>query len=308
MVGIYKITNTLNDKCYIGQSIDIQTRWTQHIYAGTHNIARLNKSKFYQAIKEDGIENFSFEILELLSREELNTRERYWIQYYDSYKNGYNSTPGGYGESSWFFDPELIQSLWDDGYCISEIAHFVNCSVVTVGRRLKNYKNYSPEESYKRTVERRIYRNFEINQRRSYKLDEINNNSCKKIYQYDLNGKFLREFSSIKEAGLLFNTNSKNGYRNIYEALKNKQPYAYGYLWSLNKVDTLPSYNTKIRWNSNKKVKCIETQQKFDSLNEAAKWCGLSSGKIIGTFLSGKRKSAGKHPITNQKLHWQLIE
>lgn len=55
------------------------------------------------------------------------------------------------------------------------------------------------------------------------------------------------------------------------------------------------------------RVICLETQQIFDSCKDAANWCGVHYS-LIGGCCSGKRKSAGKHPTTRQKLHWMYYE
>ena len=52
-------------------------------------------------MREQGIDNFSFEILECCSRRQLNAREKYWVAYYDAYENGYNSSPGGDARKKW---------------------------------------------------------------------------------------------------------------------------------------------------------------------------------------------------------------
>ena len=100
MVGIYKITNNINNKCYIGQSVHIEERWKEH--KSEYNQERENKKTLYLAFKKYGIENFSFEIIEECKPEQLNLKEQYWIDYYDSYNNGYNMTSGGetiYGDN-----------------------------------------------------------------------------------------------------------------------------------------------------------------------------------------------------------------
>ena len=56
-----------------------------------------------------------------------------------------------------------------------------------------------------------------------------------------------------------------------------------------------------------KKVQCIETQEIFNSLTDAAKWCNLKDPSTISSYLHGKGMSAGKHPITHEKLHWKYI-
>lgn len=91
--GIYKITNQLNNKCYIGQAIDIATRWKEHAKCGL-DIDTPAGNKLYQAMLKDGLQNFSFEILEECPRTELNEKEKYYIQLYQSKEYGYNSTAG----------------------------------------------------------------------------------------------------------------------------------------------------------------------------------------------------------------------
>lgn len=89
MIGIYKITDKISGKSYVGQSMNIFSRWKEHA-------RNIRKGK---GINENGVplklENLTFEILELCSTEELDDREIYWIKYYDSYNNGFNKTSGG---------------------------------------------------------------------------------------------------------------------------------------------------------------------------------------------------------------------
>lgn len=58
---------------------------------------------------------------------------------------------------------------------------------------------------------------------------------------------------------------------------------------------------------SAKKVKCLETDEIFDTVKEAANWCNIGHSDIAA-YIRGKQKSAGKHPITNEKLHWEYVE
>lgn len=95
---IYKITNLINQKAYIGQTIkDGQTRWLEHQKHsnGTH-INDQNKS-LYRAMRKYGIENFSFEILQdnIESYEDLDKAEIYWIDFFNTFVDGYNETSGG---------------------------------------------------------------------------------------------------------------------------------------------------------------------------------------------------------------------
>lgn len=91
--GIYKLTNLKNQKIYIGQAVDIGTRWKDHIKAGL-GIDTPN-NMLYTAMMEDGVENFTFEVLEECGRSHLNDREKYYIAFYRSQEWGYNMSRGG---------------------------------------------------------------------------------------------------------------------------------------------------------------------------------------------------------------------
>ena len=93
--GIYKIQNKINKKVYIGQSVDIEKRWTVHKRL-------LNKNKHHNnhlqnAWNKYTEKNFIFTIVEKCSIDSLNSREQYWIAVNDSYNNGYNLDKGGSG-------------------------------------------------------------------------------------------------------------------------------------------------------------------------------------------------------------------
>ena len=94
MVGIYKYTNKLNGKVYIGRSINITHRKWEHVnHPSTHSI-------FDQLISKIGEDKFDFEIIEECLPEELQEKEKYWIKYYDccildGRDKGYNMTRGG---------------------------------------------------------------------------------------------------------------------------------------------------------------------------------------------------------------------
>lgn len=91
--GIYKITNVKNQMCYIGQAKDMRKRLNEHLKKGL-GIDTPQGNKLYQAMLGDGIDSFTFELLEQCSEEELNSKERYYIELYNSIDYGYNSQSG----------------------------------------------------------------------------------------------------------------------------------------------------------------------------------------------------------------------
>ena len=93
ITGIYKITNQINNKCYVGQSVDISKRWKDHAKCGL-GIDAPQGNKLYKDMQEIGIWNFSWELLEACPREQLNEKEKYYINLYQSQDFGYNSTKG----------------------------------------------------------------------------------------------------------------------------------------------------------------------------------------------------------------------
>ena len=102
MTGIYLITNLINNKVYVGQSTDIERRWSEHLRSAqpekySIRSARDSKTPIHLAMQKYGINNFTLQILEQCQRSELDDKEQYWIDYYHSTEKdiGYNITNGG---------------------------------------------------------------------------------------------------------------------------------------------------------------------------------------------------------------------
>lgn len=91
--GIYKITNTLNEKVYIGQSVEVVSRLKTHVKSAVGAIPASN-NKLYTSMRQDGLWNFTWEIIEECPREQLNEREAYWIEFYNATDWGMNSQKG----------------------------------------------------------------------------------------------------------------------------------------------------------------------------------------------------------------------
>lgn len=93
VTGIYKITDQITGACYVGQSVDIATRWKSHAKCGL-GIDTPQGNKLYKAMMEDGIWNFSWELLEACSKDQLDEKEKFYIDLYGAKDYGMNTTKG----------------------------------------------------------------------------------------------------------------------------------------------------------------------------------------------------------------------
>lgn len=94
--GIYVITNNINGKKYVGLSKNCLKRWSDHYSNSYHSKRKDDLDKaLYRAMRKYGRDNFSFQVIEECDEDKLPEREIYWIAKLDTYKNGYNETPGG---------------------------------------------------------------------------------------------------------------------------------------------------------------------------------------------------------------------
>ena len=90
-IGIYKITNTKNNMCYIGQTkAGFKNRWRTHAKRGVRAEEATN-NRLYKAMWEEGLENFTFQIIEICEPAKLTEREKFFIDYYCAKDYGYNS-------------------------------------------------------------------------------------------------------------------------------------------------------------------------------------------------------------------------
>lgn len=90
--GIYKITNIKNDKIYIGQSINIERRWKRHLSASKNPKSHEYNAPLHIDMRKFGDEAFEIEILEECNKEELNEKEKYWIEETKAFQYGYNNS------------------------------------------------------------------------------------------------------------------------------------------------------------------------------------------------------------------------
>lgn len=145
---IYLITNTINSKVYVGQTIQtLNKRFNGHCcYSKSDRSANMYIKR---AIHKYGKDKFHIQLLEECPIEKLNDREKYWIEYYNSYNTGYNLTLGG--QDSNYFNLHRIEDFIDiqkfEQYILefkplaTEVAkHFgiSRCSVYNLIKRLNN--------------------------------------------------------------------------------------------------------------------------------------------------------------------------
>jgi hypothetical protein len=162
-------------------------------------------------MKKYGIENFTIQEIESVSVDNINERERYWIEYYQSFKNGYNATIGGDGRP--YIDYDLVVETYNKCLNQKEVSRQLNIDGNTVRKILK------------------------------LKGIEILNNPTvnilqhgKSVYQFSLDGEYIASYPSARQAAKSVTTKTGNGgaASHIISVCNGKRYSAYGYIWSFN--------------------------------------------------------------------------
>jgi group I intron endonuclease len=270
--GIYKIENLINGKVYIGQSVDVNYRLTNHKSESFNPNSNSYETAIHRAIRKYGIENFSFEVIERCSPDELKDREVYWIKKYESYEKGYNMTHGGEGVPS--INRQYIYELWDKGMSIGEIYEYTGHGKHSIINILTNYENYNKDESYKRG--KKVF------------------SQCmsRKIEQYDLNGKFIAIYNSVAEAAEVVNTKPHN----INEAIRGKLLSAAGFQWVLEGDNPPGIYDAKST-NKKRPVVRLDKNKKFieeyESIGDATRSMNFKSTGCIWACCNDHSRTSG---------------
>ena len=186
---IYKATNKINGKSYIGQTVDYKSRVWQHM-----RCYEKEDCKFHDAIKEFGSDNFDWEVLETCNgKEKANDLERKYIELFNSYRNGYNDNKGGVGGHNaraivcLKLDGEFVKRY--DSAADAEKDGFNNANVLLCCKnKLYTCKNhlFMFEDDYKE------------NGAKQYIKPE--SSSKRKVIQCDLDGNFISRYDSVQEA------------------------------------------------------------------------------------------------------------
>lgn len=279
---IYKITNDINSCYYIGQTtISLSHRWTEH----KQSINDLKKNnKLYTAMREIGINHFQISIVEEfenISEEKLDEREQYWIEYFDSFYNGYNSTKGG------TFGSRNIKAI----LCYTLSGKFYKRYDTVQKASMDLNINYANIISYLAHPESESCGGFQFKYEDSDRLikdfSNLNNFNAKKVYwiQYDLNGIYINHFLSVKEAS------EKTGCleSGITRCVKNQMKYTNNFIWRIGflgeeipkAIKTAPVINTKK--GISRKIIYIDSNNNeimYKSLSEAARQTGRSRHQV----------------------------
>ena len=191
---IYKITNNLNGKSYIGQTIqNVKERFYQHC-AVKCSQAVLNMA-IHKAINKYGKSNFTVQVIEEVESVYLNDRERYWIKYYNSYNNGYNSTKGGQDGIKLFknLDIESIIREYKSGKSLRRICNICNVDKQTIKDLL-------------------VRNNIKLRTTRTYKLSQMDREEILNAFYSGLSRKEIMNKWNISKSYL---SQLINGYRRI---------------------------------------------------------------------------------------------
>ena len=196
---IYGWYNTLTDMWYVGQTINQEGRFNCHIRLSLNN----DNTHFHRALRKYGLENFVYCILEdNVLRDNLNMKEQEWIEYYDSFYDGYNMTAGG--------DGTLLCVPWNKGKHHSE---------ETIKKMSKSLKGRFIGENNP------FYGKHHSIESRKKNSEAHKGRKAKKVNQYDKEGNFVHQWDSmgdIKRAGFK---------ANICYCCQGKIPYANGFIW-----------------------------------------------------------------------------
>lgn len=223
---IYGWYCTITDKWYIGQTVNPEERFNKHIY-----LLKKDNTHFHNALRKYGLNNFVYCILEdNVLRENLNLKEIEWIEYYDSFLNGYNLTIGGDGINGVIQSKDtrkrISESLkgkptWNKGKHLSE-NHKKKISESNKGKPSwsKGKHGIFSEETLKKISE-------SSKSRHGYWAGKLGPNR-RKVSKYDLNGNYIQTYITIREA---VKENPKSGSSNIGAVCKGLRKQAGGFIW-----------------------------------------------------------------------------
>lgn len=210
IIGIYKITSP-SSKVYIGQSINILKRWKYNYY----NLLCKQQHKLYNSLKKYGYDKHQFEVIEECNKNQLLEKEIYWKQYYLE-------------QQGW--DKVLFCELYDRGGGPRSENTKLKISKGLKGKINSEETKKKKSESNKGKIRTKIHSyNISQSNKGKSKPEGFGEKISKPIFQYDLQGNFIKEWPSLKEACMFYQTTSGNLSQNI----NGKTKSAKGFKWKL---------------------------------------------------------------------------
>ena len=266
--GIYCIENLVNHKKYIGQSVNIYTRWGIHKSELRYN--NHENPHMQSAWNKYGEENFKFYILEECEASMLDDREIFYISYYDTYNQGYNLTIGGQGTQGKKFSKRERKEI---------------------SERLKGHEvSEETREKFRLHMTEQFNDEYFIQ-----KYNEMMNKKKTKIKCYDKNG-FLTIYDDIHSAARELNIEATN----ICKVLKGKHKTSGIYTFCYENENISKSELEK-RYIKNKntdfskqKVEHVDENDNvikvFNSISECSSFYNID-GSSISKVCRGKLKT-----------------
>lgn len=198
---IYKVTNKVNGKIYIGQTVrTLEQRKWQHLDAAKHGC----KTHFYNAIRKYGEDNFVFEVIdEASSIQELNALERYYIAKFNCIKEGYNMVDGG-NNNVMFLDKVKQKHL--ESMRSPETR-------AKISKSMKEYRKEHPwTEEQKRKFAKSKYgnKNFAGHKLTKEHLEALNKSHYKKVYCINKNNEIVAQFNTVQSGAKWWHDNGYN--------------------------------------------------------------------------------------------------
>jgi group I intron endonuclease len=213
MPYVYKITNDVNGKMYIGQtSRTLDERFCEHLKEV--KMSRSVGRPLYDAMRKYGVDHFHIEQIE--ETDNPKEREVYWIEYYGTFKNGYNATFGGDGKR--YIDYDLVVMTYQQIGNMNETANLLGICADSVNEILR-IKNECRRSSVEITIER----------------------CSKAVHMFDLDGLYVRTFISVADAARylidnkLSNCKASGLRTHISDVCNGKRKSAAGFKWAYEK-------------------------------------------------------------------------
>lgn len=214
MSYVYKITNDVNGKMYIGQtSRTLDERFDEHL-SELHKKRSIGRP-LYDAMRKYGTEHFHVELIE--ETDKPKEREIYWIEYYGTFKNGYNATLGGDGKR--YLDYDLVVLTYQQTGNMVETANLLGICADSVDEILR-IKNKCKRSSAEIAIEK----------------------YSKPVHMFSLSWLYIRTFISVADAARylidnkLSNCKASGLRTHISDVCNGKRKSAAGFKWSYEKI------------------------------------------------------------------------